>query len=155
VVDRFGPRAIMAMGAALFGGSVLLLASMTPDGPYAIELLPGLAITPVGILFGFVASMIAATSGMPDDEQGLASGLLATFQQIGQALGLAVILNVVAFAENRAAASGLVGASARVPGYRAGFVVEAGFAALAVLVALLVVQKSKVKASDRPVVAMH
>ncbi len=157
VVDRFGPRPIMAWGSAIFGGSVLLLAAITPTGPYAIELLPGLAITPVGILFGFIASMIAATSGMPDDEQGLASGLLATCQQIGQALGLAVILNVVAFAERRAVGAGLAEAPARVQGYRWGFAVEAGFAALAVLVALVVVRKSPRGAASgsRPVVAVH
>jgi EmrB/QacA subfamily drug resistance transporter len=165
VVDRFGPRAIMIWGAALFGGSVLLLTSMTPDGSYstgmtpgvsyAIQLLPGLAITPIGILFGFIASMILATSGMPNDEQGLASGMLATFQQIGQALGLAVILNVVAFAERRGILAGLADAPARVHGYRCGFLVEAGFAALAVLVAVLVVRKLKVKTTDRTVVALH
>ena len=157
VVDRFGPRSIMAWGSAIFVGSVLLLATMTPGGSYAIELLPGLAITPVGILFGFIASMIAATSGMPDDEQGLASGLLATSQQIGQAMGLAVILNVVAFAERRALLAGLAEAPARVQGYRWGFFVEAGFASLAVLVALLVVRKSPggAKPVRRPVVPLH
>ena len=87
--------------------------------------------------------MIAATSGLPDDEQGLASGLLATWQQIGQALGLAVILNVVSVAERHGLANGLAGPSARVVGYRWGFLVEAGFAALAVAVALLVVRKSR------------
>jgi EmrB/QacA subfamily drug resistance transporter len=156
VVDRFGPRSIMAWGAAIFGGSVLLLATMTPTGPYAIELLPGLAITPVGILFGFIASMIAATSGMPDDEQGLASGLLSTFQQIGQALGLAVILNVVAAAERRGLLAGLAEAPALVQGYRSGFYVEAGFASLAVLVALVVVRKSpKGARATGPVVTLH
>ena len=155
VVDRFGPRAVMAGGAAIFGGSVLLLATLTPGGSYWAELLPGLAITPVGILFGFIASMIAATSGMPDDEQGLASGLLSTFQQIGQALGLAVILNVVSLAERRGLQAGLGGPAATVVGYRWGFAVEAGFAALALLVALLVVRGSKVKATGRPVVTVH
>ena len=155
VVDRFGPRSIMAWGAGLFGGSVLLLATLTPDGSYAIELLPGLAITPIGILFGFIASMIAATSGVPDDEQGLASGLLSTFQQIGQALGLAVILNVVSFAERRGLLAGLLEAPARVQGYRCGFLVEAGFAFLAVAVTLGVVRKSRVKPTGRPVVTVH
>jgi len=156
VVDRFGARPIMAWGSAIFGGSVLLLSLMTPGGSYAIELLPALAITPVGILFGFIASMIAATSGMPDDEQGLASGLLSTSQQIGQALGLAVILNVVAAGEARGLLSGLDGPHARVLGYRWGFLVEAGFAAMAVAVALIVVRRSAPRADGpRPVVPMH
>ena len=156
VVDRFGARPIMAWGSAIFGGSVLLLSFLTPGGSYAIELLPALAITPVGILFGFIASMIAATSGMPDDEQGLASGLLSTSQQIGQALGLAVILNVVAAGEARGLLAGLDESHARVLGYRWGFLVEAGFAALAVAVALIVVRRSGPgEDGSRPVVPMH
>ncbi len=155
VVDRFGARAVMAWGSGIFGASVLLLAGMTPTGSYVWELLPGLAITPVGILFGFIASMIAATSGMPDDEQGLASGLLSTSQQVGQALGLAVILNVVSWAERSGLGLGMAEAPARVQGYRWGFLVEAGFAALAVGVALLVVRKRAVGAVGRPVVTLH
>ncbi len=157
VVDRFGPRPIMAWGAAIFGGSVLLLTALTPGGAYASQLLPALAITPVGILFGFIASMIQATSGMPDEEQGLASGLLATSQQIGQALGLAVILNVVTRGHSRGLRAGLGEATAHVLGYRDGFLVEAGFAALALAVALLVVRKSSRAAlgSGGPVVAVH
>ena len=156
VVDRFGARPTMAWGSALFGGSVLLLSGITPGGGYALQLLPALSITAVGILFGFLASMIAATSGMPDDEQGLASGLLQTSQQIGQALGLAVILNVVAVAKDHALAVGMEPPRAQVAGFRAGFLVEAGFAALAVVVALLVVRRSvAVPGGSRPVVPMH
>ena len=151
-VDRFGPRAVMAGGAAIFGGSVLLLAGITPSGGYWLELLPGLIITPVGVLFGFIACMIAATSGVADAEQGLASGLLSTAQQVGQALGLAIVINVVAAVEGRH--PGLGEAAARVAGYRAGFVVEAGFAALAVLISLTVVRRSARPAAlaSRPVV---
>ena len=153
VVDRFGARATMAVGSAIFGLSVLLLVGIRPGGGYALQLLPALTITAVGILFGFLASMIAATSGMPDDEQGLASGLLQTSQQIGQALGLAVILNVVAAFEAR---GGPDLALARDAGYRAGFAVEAGFAAMAVLVALVVVRRSEGgEVGSRPVVPMH
>ncbi len=153
VVNRFGPRSVMGWGAAIFGGSVLLLAGITPDGSYWLELMPGLVITPVGVLFGFIACTILATSGVADHEQGLASGLLSTSQQIGQALGLAVVLNVVTWAEARGATSGLAETAARVAGYRAGFLVEATFAALALLVTLTVIRLSPqpVVASNRPV----
>jgi EmrB/QacA subfamily drug resistance transporter len=156
-VDRFGARATMAAGAAIFGAGLLMLTLLTPGGPYAIELLPGLALTPIGILFGFLASMIAATSGMPDEEQGLASGLLATSQQIGSALGLAVVLNVVSALERRAVLADVAAASARVIGYRYGFLVEAAFAAAAVAVALLVVRNTPrgTPVGARPVVAHH
>ena len=147
----------MAWGSAIFGGSVLLLTGLTPAGSFVRELLPALAITPVGILFGFIASMIAATSGMPDAEQGLASGLLATSQQIGQALGLAIVLNVVTAGKVRGLRAGLSQASAQVLGYRHGFLVEAGLAALALAVALLVVRPSRrpARGSRQPVVAAH
>jgi MFS family permease len=157
VVDRFGARPTMAAGAAIFCAGLLPLAFLTPGGPYATELLPALAITPIGILFGFLASMIAATSGMPDEEQGLASGLLATSQEIGSALGLAVVLNVVAAAERSAALSHASDAAARVIGYRSGFLIEAVFAAAAVLIALLVVRETPRAATgaSRPGATMH
>ncbi len=152
VVNRFGPRPVMAWGAAIFGGSVLLLAGITPEGSYWLELMPGLIITPVGVLFGFIACTIAATSGVSDHEQGLASGLLSTSQQIGQALGLAVVLNIVAWAEARGVSAGLLETAARVAGYRAGFLVEATFAAFALVVSLTVIRRSPkpVVASNRP-----
>lgn len=153
VVDRFGPRAVMAWGAAIFGGSVLLLAGITPAGGYWLELLPGLVITPVGVLFGFIACTILATSGVADREQGLASGLLSTSQQVGQALGLAAVLNVVAAVEARGLARGLGEVGARVAGYRAGFAVEAGFAAVALVLTLTVVRRAArpAAAPNRPV----
>jgi EmrB/QacA subfamily drug resistance transporter len=156
-VGRLGARTTMALGAAIVAAGLLLLTVLTPGGPYATELLPGLALTPVGILFGFIASMIAATSGMPDDDQGLASGLLATSQQIGSALGLAVVLNVVGAAEHHAAQGGMTGASARVIGFRYGFLVEAAFAAAAAVVALAIVRGTPqgATAGARPGVALH
>ena len=156
VVDRFGPRPIMAWGSATFGLSVLLLLAITPGGGYLGQILPALALTPIGILLGFLASMIAATSGMPDEEQGLASGLLQTSQQIGQALGLAVVLNLVAAGTARARTSGLAEAAASVAGYRWGFLVEAAFAGLAVAAALLIVRKQARPAPGSPrTVAIH
>ncbi len=156
-VDRFGARPVMAWGSAGFGASVLLLTAITPGGGYWVELLPGLAITPIGILLGFVAATIAATAGMPDEDQGLASGLLQTSQEIGQALGLAVILNVVAAGEAQGFGRGLDPDAARVAGYRLGFWVESGFAALAVVAAVLVVRKAPKPdpAARRAVVAGH
>jgi len=158
VVDRFGPRPIMAWGSGIFAAAVLLLMTITPGGAYWIELLPALLITPVGILLGFLASMIAATSGMPDEEQGLASGLLQTSQSIGQALGLAVVLNVAAAAAGHARGLGLGEAAASVAGYRWGFLVEAAFGGSAVAVALLVVRKAprpEPGEGPRPVAVLH
>ncbi len=157
LVDRFGPRPMMAWGAGSFAAGLLLFTAISPGGSYWLELLPGLALTPVGILFGFLASMIAATSGMPDAEQGLASGLLSTSQQIGSALGLAVVLNVVVVAERAALARDLPMALARVHAYRQGFLLEAGFAALAMVIALGFVRSSKVNMpkSTQNLVALH
>ena len=68
--------------------------------------------------------------------------MLSTSQQIGQALGLATVINVVAWFEARGLTAGLDASAARVGGYRAGFMVEAGFAALALLITLTVIRSS-------------
>jgi MFS family permease len=69
-------------------------------GNYVHDVMPGLILLGIGMGATFVAITIAATSGVSGRESGLASGLLNTAQQIGGALGLAVLTG---FASSRTA----------------------------------------------------
>jgi hypothetical protein len=62
-----------------------------PDSTYLTDLLPGILLTSVGMGLVFVPVTLIATSGVPTDDAGLASGLFNTAQQIGGALGLALL----------------------------------------------------------------
>jgi hypothetical protein len=64
------------------------------DGSYLTDLLPGFILGAVGLGFAFVPVAIAALQGVPPERSGVASGLINTSQQIGGALGVAILLTI-------------------------------------------------------------
>jgi hypothetical protein len=70
---------------------LLLFMRLQPDGSYVTDLLPGIMLASIGMGLTFVPITLIATSGIPADDAGLASGLYNTSQQIGGALGLAIL----------------------------------------------------------------
>jgi EmrB/QacA subfamily drug resistance transporter len=94
LVTRFGLRCVLTtalvVGAA---GAAALGLAMTDDSPYP-ALIPGLLALSVGDGVVFTAMFITAATGVPDQLQGLASGLASTGSGIGAAVGLAVLVLV-------------------------------------------------------------
>jgi MFS family permease len=116
----------------------------------------------IGLGMGFVSITIAATNGVPPRESGLASGLINTSQQIGGSVGLAILSGVEAwgvktFASLNATAGPALQAEATVVGFKVAFVVGAGFALLAFLIALFFVhqfpENTEQAAEDVPIPA--
>jgi predicted MFS family arabinose efflux permease len=91
LVPALGAREVPLIGAALGAVGLLLFLRLTPDSSYVTDLLPGILLTSVGMGLVFVPITLIATSGVPADDAGLASGLFNTAQQIGGALGLALL----------------------------------------------------------------
>jgi MFS family permease len=100
-VTRFGLRRTL-VGALAVGaiGAVALGLAISPDGPY-VALIPGLVALSIGDGVVFTAMFIAAATGVPDREQGIASAIASTGFGIGAAVGLAILVLV--------ATSGLAG----------------------------------------------
>jgi hypothetical protein len=73
---------------------LLLFLRLGPDGEYLTDILPGIMLTSIGMGLTFLSVTLIATSGIPDGDAGLASGLFNTSQQIGGALGLAVLSTI-------------------------------------------------------------
>ena len=103
----------------------LLLLSRAPvDGTYVADVLPGLLVMSAGLGLTFVPMTLIATTGVTDDDAGLASGIFNSSQQIGGALGLAILSTVAASRRptrcraGRAPDAGRagVGAGGRLPG---------------------------------------
>ncbi|GAA2600896.1 MFS transporter [Actinomadura fulvescens] len=88
---RIGTRPVIVTGALLSGAGVLLLARIPVDGSYLTDLLPGLVIMSLGLGAVFVGVTTAANAGVPAEQAGLAAALLNTSQQLGGALGLAIL----------------------------------------------------------------
>ena len=96
LVPALGAREVPLIGAALGAVGLLLFLRLTPDSSYVTDLLPGILLTSVGMGLVFVPITLIATSGVPVDDAGLASGLFNTSQQIGGALGLALLSTLAA-----------------------------------------------------------
>ncbi|AEH09982.1 MULTISPECIES: MFS transporter [Protofrankia] len=95
LLTRYGLRTTMAAGLFVGGvGIAVVTAGVSVDGSYP-ALLPGLLLWGIGGGVAFTAVFVAASAGVAPAEQGVANALASTFQQIGTALGLAVIVAVV------------------------------------------------------------
>ncbi len=94
LVTRVGVKPILAVGLALLTTGMVWYTQIPVDGSYATDLLPGYLFVGVGIAFSFVPVTIAALAGVAEREAGLASGLINTSQQIGGAVGVALVSTV-------------------------------------------------------------
>jgi len=131
LLPRLGVRAVLTAAGSLLAVGMLLQARLGAEGSYVVDVLPALVVTAAGLGLGFVAATIAATAGVPARRQGLASGVLNTSQQIGGAVGLAVLASVAAGVTSTRLAGGVPGAQALTDGFSRGFLVAAAFAVAA------------------------
>jgi EmrB/QacA subfamily drug resistance transporter len=152
-IKRIGARAQAAIGISVAAVGMFMLTGMPVDGSYLNDVLPGLIPIAFGMGMTFVPITLMATTGVHGDDQGLASGLLNTSQQVGGALGLAV-LSTVAF--NHAAAHGGTRADALVSGYTTAFTVGGILLAAGAALILLLIRRDDVAhiaTGEQPVLA--
>lgn len=90
--NRFGMRRILLLGITVGGAGMVGLALVATSASSFAELIPGLALYSVGMGLTFPMMFAAATSGVHARDQGIASGLASTCQQVGSALGLALLV---------------------------------------------------------------
>ena len=108
---RIGVRPVAAAGFLLTAAGLVLLTQLPVHGSYVANVLPAILLSALGIGAVFMPLTLIATTGLDNDDQGLASGLFNTSQQIGGALGLAVLSTLATSKTNGAggsAAHGLV-----------------------------------------------
>src|SRR5581483_10691842 len=133
---RIGVRTVAGAGMVLSVGGLLLLTLLPVHGSYLANVLPSIVLSSLGMGAVFMSLTLIATTGLEASDQGLASGLFNTSQQVGGALGLAVLSTLAA---SKTASAGGSQPHALVVGlhwaFGAGAVVLG--AALTVLVALL------------------
>ena len=96
LANRIGLFPIAAVSMALMGAGLLLLTGVDADGSYFSDLFPGLLVFGPGLGAGTVAASIAALSGVPERDAGVASGTSTGAFQIGGALGSAIATSVAA-----------------------------------------------------------
>ncbi len=91
LVPKLGARQVPLVGMPMAIAGLLLFTRLEPGGSYLTDFLPGVMLASIGMGLTFVPITLIATSGISADDAGLASGLYNTAQQIGGALGLAIL----------------------------------------------------------------
>jgi hypothetical protein len=91
LVTRIGTRPVVVAGCLIAGAGIYYVSRVPLHGSYVSDLLPGFLVMSLGAGSVFVSVTAAANAGVPSDKAGLAAGLLNSSQQIGSALGLAIL----------------------------------------------------------------
>jgi len=145
LVTRFGTKTILAIGMSLLTLGLLYFTQIDVGGSYMTDLVPGFLLTGVGLGFAFVPVSIAALQGVQPHEAGIASGLINTSQQIGGALGIA-ILSTIATTHTSSVVSEAGGDQSVLPsalteGFQYAFAVGAGMAILGLIATLVMLDR--------------
>lgn len=98
LISKVGSRPLVVGGALVSSAGAFVLSRTPEDGSYLTDVLPGLLLLTGGIGFVFVTVVAAANAGVGAERAGIAAALLNTAQQVGAALGLAVLVAVSASA---------------------------------------------------------
>jgi MFS family permease len=137
VVTRAGVTIVAITGVIVAIVGTALFTQISVDGTYLGDLLLPMLVLGAGVGFAFVAVAVAAFEGVDDAHTGLASGLFNTAQQIGGALGTAVLATVATSTTTDELKKGTDPASAAVDGFSDAFTVAIGFSALCLVVVLV------------------
>jgi EmrB/QacA subfamily drug resistance transporter len=151
-VERIGVKPALVTGMALVAVALVWFSQVDADGSYVADVLGPSIVAGIGLGFAFVPVTIAAVTGVSEHEAGLASGLVNTSQQVGGALGLA-ILSTVANSTINGIAGGANNPVALTEGFHDAFLVGAGFAAAGVVLALFLLRHRELREAQRELAA--
>jgi EmrB/QacA subfamily drug resistance transporter len=150
LVGRVGVKPLIAVGMTALAIGMVLFAQVEVGGSYWGGLFPGFLIVAFGLAFCFVPISIAALAGIKPSEAGLASGLINTSQQIGGAVGIAVLSTVATTRTENEVASGTAVPDALVSGFQVAFWVGAAIALVGTLAALVFIRREELEAAPAP-----
>ena len=141
LVTKVGFKPILAIGMALIAAGLTWFSQISVHGSFLGDILGPSLLAAVGLGLAFVPLTIAAVAGIEDREQGLASGLINTSEQVGGALGLAILAAV---------ANSVIGSShdpaVLTEGFQSAFLVGAAFAVIGLIATLLLIRGSDSRA---------
>jgi len=143
-IQRLGVRLVPIVGIAMAAFGLVLLSRIPVHGSYLTDLLPGLVVMSIGMGLTFVPVTLIATTNIGAADSGLASGLFNTSQQVGGALGLAILSSVAA--SKTSSTHGVSHPTALVDGFQLAFLVGAGLMAAAIGIILVLIRRRHVEA---------
>jgi MFS family permease len=134
LVARTGHRIATVAGLLLGALGLFLVSGLTVDTPYVGVVLAGMVVFPIGVSLLFSGGTVAAVDNVPDDQSGLAGGVLNTAMEGGPALGLAVLVSLAAAHTTGLREAGVLPAAAATDGY--GFALEVAAVSYALIAAV-------------------
>lgn len=155
-VISFGMRQTLVVSFLISSAGLLLLSDVAPNDSYASGVLPGMLVMSLGCGLSLPALTVAALTGTTEENAGLGSALLSSVQQIGGAVGVAVLVTLAA-RRSDAVADSTGPLHAVTEGYSLALIVAAALLALgALLIAtLLGSRRSESAADERDMPAKH
>jgi len=151
LVKKIGYRPILMVAPLVVSAGLFWVSHIPVNGTFWGNVAPGMILLGLGMGATFISVTIAATSGVPKNEAGLASGLLNTSQQIGGSVGLAVLTGVATsstarYIHNLHATPNKLGiAAATVHGFHDGYLIASTFGIGASLLATFVIRQQNAK----------
>lgn len=148
LVTKLGVKPVLMTGMVLLGIGLVFFSQVSVGGSYVGDLLPGFLLIGVGMGFSFVPISIAALAGITSTEAGLASGLINTSQQIGGALGIAILATVSTTRTDSLLANGAEPAAALTGGFSIAFWVAAAFAVASLVATIALLRRDDLAVGD-------
>jgi EmrB/QacA subfamily drug resistance transporter len=143
IEQRLGARAALLPGLLAIAGGLALLTRVPVHGAYLVHVAPSMALFAVGGGLTLPAVMSIAMSDATPETAGVASGLINTSQQVGGALGLAILASLAVGRTDRLRADGLAGDAALVGGFHLAWGVGAGFVLAALALAAIALRRPR------------
>ena len=150
LVGRLGVRNVLLAGMVLLTVGLLFFTQVSPHGSYLGDLAPGFILAGVGLGFAFIPVTIAALMGISDDQAGLASGLINTSQQIGGAVGVALLATVFTSRTADQIQAGVAQDVAYTDGLSRAFLVGALMTVIGFVAAVVLIRQQRSDAADAP-----
>jgi EmrB/QacA subfamily drug resistance transporter len=139
-VNKVGVKPALILGMSLLTVGLVYFTQVSVGGSYWADLFPGFLVLGLAIPFAFVPITIAALAGTKPQEAGLASGLVNTTQQIGGAVGIAILSTIAVSTTDDAVADGTAVPTALTDGFVNAFWAGAAIAFVGVLVSIFMVR---------------
>ncbi|MCK9795230.1 MFS transporter [Isoptericola sp. 4D.3] len=146
---RIAPRYVAAAGALLGAAAALWFSTITVDSGYWLHLAPAMFVLALGFGLGVLTLTQAAVYRVDPDKAGIASALLNSAQQIGVALGLALLAGIAATVTARPANAALATDQALVAGYSTALTVASGVLLAAAVLALALLRGQQATAAEQ------
>ncbi len=144
LVPKLGPRVVMTFGGLLATGAMVLLTQLKADSSYPAMILPAFIVMAVGMGCVFVPLSNTSLTGVEDHDAGVASAMVNTTQQVGGALGVALLNTVFTTTINNYGTNHRTSPfspSAQIHGYNVAFLISAILLGLSTLVTFLMIRK--------------